>query len=303
MDETPLFRFTKIKGINNIDDNAYRFALSVDGENKPVFFMKTIENLDIDNSFMLSKRPGYTKRVSGSTIHSLWSNGLKGFYVNGSTLYELFPDWTSTALRSNINGRLVYAEFNDRIYLTNNLDLIGYYLSGTVNLLSKPTIEFKSPLPPGSIIAVHYNSILVAKGTTLFISDSLCDYFDVRYGYRSFNSDISMVLPVKGGFYISDQDNVWFIQGTVHEEFKRFKVSDSRAIPGTGVLTDSSKLSDSGGHGIVAMWSAPDGIFVGDENGNVKNLTNASYNIGDFGFGSAAIRTISGVSHYLVSIQ
>lgn len=303
MDETPLFKFSNIKGINNIEDNAYRFAISATGAiNQPVFFMKEIENLDVDNSFMLSSRPGFSNKVSGSNVHSLWSDGSLAFFVDGTTLYELLPGWGTTSLHSNINGRLSYVSFNERVYMSNGLDFIGYYLSGSISTLSKPAIEFKSPLPPGSHLAVHYNSLLIASGSTLFISDSLCDFFDVRYGYRAFSSDISMVLPVKGGIYVSDQNDVWFVQGAIHEEYKRLKVSESMAIPGTGILVDSSKMSGIDGAGIVAIWASSSGIFIGDENGNVKNLTGASYTVGDFCLGSAAIRTVSGVSHYLVSL-
>lgn len=303
MDETPLFRFTRIKGINNIDSNAYRFSVSADSNHQPILFMKVVENLDIDNSFMLTKRPGYASKLSGTGIHSLWSNGLKCFFVDGDSLYELLPDYTITLLRSNVNGRLAYASFNNRIYLTNNLDLIAYYLAGAIHTLSQPVIEFKLPLPPGSHIAVHYNSILVAKDDTLFISDSLCDFYDIRYGYRRFESGIDMILPVKSGIYISDQNGVWFISGTTHEEFKRYKVSDTKAIPGTGIITDSANFFEPGGGGMVAVWTSSNGIFIGDENGNVKNLTNSSYSVGDFGLGSAVLRDVSGVSHYLVSME
>lgn len=79
-------------------------------------------NVDIDNSGQIARRVGTTQKVAGAA-HSLWSVGDDCFYVQGSSLKRLNPDFSSVTLATGLTLDLPnnYAEANGRIYWSNGM--------------------------------------------------------------------------------------------------------------------------------------------------------------------------------------
>ena len=300
MDSAKIFEFSHFTGFNNVDK---AFRLPVVGTRAGYSFtdMETLENVDIDNQFVLSTRPGSDLKLAGTDVHSLWSDGETCLFVDYDQLYRLHEDYTSTSILSGLmpGSRMSYAPWNDRIYLTNG-SYIGYY-KDTVTALSDPSINYKLPLPAGQRIAYYRGRLYVAKGNVLYISDPLSDHYDIRSGFRVFENDITMLISVDHGLYVAD-GRIWFVPGAEPEEFRKDMVYDADAIPFTDANIGGENIGD-GTVGKMAIWVSSEGICYGDNNGQVKNLTKVRYAMSTHGFGGAAVRKENGVTHYITTLN
>jgi hypothetical protein len=298
MDATIYQSVDRFSGINNVDPATRLNPIVVD--QKYVYPLQQANNVEIDNTYELSSRCGYTSVKTGTDIHSMWSDGNTWLYADGSILYEIDINYAVRSLRSDlILGTISYAPFNDRIYYTNEYQ-IGYIKGNADNALPAPGREFKEPLPAGQLIEYFMGCLYVAKDNILYISDPLCDYYDVRTGYRIFKGRITLLRAVDEGLYVSD-DKVWFIKGKGNEDFIRDEAYPVRAIPHTDVKIAGKYIDDSM-TGNVAMWTGENGICLGDNTGNVINLTDARYTFTARGNGTGFIREISNKRHYINSL-
>ncbi len=291
-------------GINNIDEPvSLVYDKQASTGYKAVYPLQVAENVFLDNSMHIQSRTdGQTIRVSGN-IHSAWSDETIFLYILADTLYSLDKYYTSTALLSGLTYglRMSYASFNDRIYFSNGIN-IGYIKGGIAYSLSTPAIEFKLPLPAGKHIAHYRTRLYSTAGKVLYISDPLSDCYDVRSGFRYFKDDIVMVRPVENGIYIADT-KTWFLKGLVPEEFSRELIDDGSVIPYTDVNADGNYIGDGGKGGVLAIWTAVDGICIGDGDGNVTNITKKKFAMVEHIQGSAVIRNTDGIFQYINTMR
>ena len=297
-------------GINNIDDPLRLPPTPVKigtGGFKAAYPLVEAVNVDIDNTYALSSRDGSTVKVSGSDVHSGWAKDRLGFFVDGTSLYLLNEDYSVTQLLSGLtNGaQMSYVAVNDRVYMTNG-SYIGYFKELGMNSLTDPNMTYKVPLPASRFIAYYKGILFVAKGKVLYISDALCDHYDVRTGFRVFANDITMLRPVDDGIYVADGDT-WFLvekRAFADEpaEFRKEKVLDVDAIPYTDVNINGKDVAE-GVEGNLAMWTSGAGICLGDNKGVVKVLNQDKYYLTPRGVGAAAIRSVNGQVHYVVTLD
>lgn len=301
MDISKALTISKFTGLDNVDLPTRLDPVPVGHEY--TYPLQRANNVDIDNTMGLRSRSGYTKIVSGSACHSFWTDEkLLAFYADGVDLLKLQLDMTTITLRSDLQpgARLSYAPFNDRVYYTNGFQ-IGYVKGDTNYSLVDPGKNFKLPLPAGKFIEYFLGCLYVAKGNILYISDPLCDYYDVRTGFKLFSDEIQMLHALEeDGIYISDK-LIWFCKGKSAEDFHREHVYPSAAIPYTDI-TILGKYIDDQIDGQVAMWTAEDGICRGNVKGDVVNLTQEKHVFGSYGQGTAYIRNINHVRHYINSL-
>jgi hypothetical protein len=301
MDNSLLATFGHFTGFNNVD-KSFRLPVIADRSGKIFSDMDTLENLDIDNQFVLSTRPGSDLKLAGTDVHSIWASGDVCLFVDGDTLYQMNLSYAKTSLLSGLTAGhpMSYAPWNDKVYLTND-HYIGYHKNNSMTPLADPGVTYKLPLPAGQRIAYYKARLYVAKSKVLYISDALCDHYDIRTGFRVFENDITMLIAVDKGLYISD-GKTWWVPGAEPEEFQKIKVSDTDAIPYTDSLV-SGILVGEGIDGNVALWTSTEGVCLGDNSGTVKNLTRARYAMSSHGAGGAAVREDNGQVHYITTLQ
>ena len=289
----------RFSGINNRDD-AMRISLEQDNKYEDIYPLCQAYNVDIDDTYMISSRKGKVSLLQGTDIHSLWSNGNKCFFVDGINLYQLMDDFSVLALRTVTRGaRVRFVEFNDKIYYTNGHEC-GYVKDYTAHALADPCLNFKMSLPHGQLIEVFMGCIYMAVDNILYVTDPLCDYFDIRTGYMIFKDKIKMVCGVENGIYVADS-KTWFLSGKGNDDFERTLVTDSSVVMYTDVKIDGSDISESS-NGIGAIWTGDDGICFGDGNGKVRNESSDRYILSPHEQGAAYIREVGQVKHYVNSI-
>jgi hypothetical protein len=250
---------------------------------------------------MLSSRTGYTEVKTGTDIHSMWSDNRTWLYVDGTVLYQMDAIYGTKVIRSDLHpgARMSYTPRNDRIYYTNGYQK-GYVKAGIDHAFTDPLKNYKVPLPAGQLIEEYKGCLYVAVDKTIYIGDPLCDYYDIRTGYKAFADYVNMMRAVDEGIYVSS-DRIWFWKGKGADEFLCEDAYSSKAIMHTD-LRLNGKFIDENIHGNIAMWTGENGICLGDNNGTVTNLTAERYTFTARGRGAAFVRKSSHVRHYINSL-
>jgi hypothetical protein len=297
-------------GVNNVDD-----PVELSGERiltsegyKFIYPLQIAENVYIDNEYGLHSRAGYALALAGKP-HSMWSNLDKSIclFVEGSSLFRFNEDESITQLVAGLTFGLPmsYAEFNDRIYFSNDVN-IGYLKENVPYQITVPTAQFKLPLPPGKFLAVYRARLYVAKGPVLYIGDALSDCYDVRgklASFRNFSSDITMVQPVDNGIYVSDSEQVWFLKGLGPDEMTREVANSSPAIPYTNQLIGGQYVGDGAKHEDFALWTGASGICMGDSGGAVGNVTVSKFVMSKHNLGAAVVKITNNEAYYINTLR
>jgi hypothetical protein len=300
------FNFSFFSGINTVDDSTRltpsTYRVGAFGE-KTVYPLVSATNVEIDNTYALKSRDGSTLELSGSDVHSLWSDNDLCFFVDGNTLYKLNIDYTKTSMIEGlqVSARMSYVVVNDRVYMTNG-SYIGYYNDGAMHSLQNPSLTYKVILPPGQYITYLSGRLYVAKGSVLYAADVLCDHYDIRTGFYAFANDITMLRAVENGIYVCDGD-IWFLSDGGEAGMKREFISNDSVIPFTDAGVDGLDVGEDGfENGTVAIWVSSSGVQMGTNKGKVVNIT-PNYIIPPPFVGAAMIRSIDGVTHYIATIN
>lgn len=319
MYDNPIATFAYFSGLNTVDDPTRISPDTIQIKNvgyKAVYPLTVAENVDIDNTNALSSRLGSTLRLSGSAIHSFWSNGSIAFFADGKSLYQFNKDYTSTLLKTGLSGlRIVYEQVVDRVYFTDG-QYIGYYKDNAIHDISTPTasygtagtshMNYKQVLPPGQFLSRYKTRLLVGSGKVMYVADSMSHHFDVRRGYRAFSSNIKMIHALDTGIYISDSENTYFLSekemGEEVDVFLREKVIDYPAIPYTSVTIDGKYIGE-GQDSDVVMWTSENGICMGDGSGKVTLITRNNYIVSNHARGAAFLRNNNNVVHYIAALE
>ena len=111
-----------------------------------------------------------------------------------------------------------------------------------------------------------------------------------------------MVLPVgKNGMYVS-ADKTYWLAGRGPDEFIPKEAYDIRAVEGTGIVIDGALLAEQDfpiQDGPACIFTAEDGICVGNDAGWVINLTSDSLGFTAQSRGAAIIRKQGDFNQYI----
>lgn len=108
-------------------------------------FLKVANNVDIDKTGNLSKRPGYRK-VDSADYKSIFSslNGLGCYAVRNKELVQVYPNYTHRVLKSNLKSTLLsFTEVDGKIYFVSEYEN-GMIENGELHSFGIP----KNPLSP-----------------------------------------------------------------------------------------------------------------------------------------------------------
>ena len=125
---------TTFTGLNNV----------LSPERTPSSFLKVAENIDIDKSGGIHKRPGYTLKLAGN-FHSLWGEGYNFFAVKDGNLVRIHEDFSTEVLISYTSKeRISYSSVDGSsdVYFTSKA------MSGIITGNSVVPFGYTSPNPP-----------------------------------------------------------------------------------------------------------------------------------------------------------
>lgn len=87
--------------------------------------LEVAKNIDLDDTGAAQRRNGYVQKIDPNACHSVGPSGFaRCFYVRGTTLYEILPNYSTTALITGLtpNRPMTYFVSADRCYWTNGIE-------------------------------------------------------------------------------------------------------------------------------------------------------------------------------------
>lgn len=94
------------KGINNVDDPSSPAFQPPSRPQTPMPFLRRAENVDIDRNGNITRRKGYTKVVPLTDGRRLASFSSRLLCVDGSTLYDVSPQYNLTPIATGLDPNL-----------------------------------------------------------------------------------------------------------------------------------------------------------------------------------------------------
>jgi hypothetical protein len=263
-------------------------------------------DVTLDDTGQLSRRRGFTQKVSGNA-HSLFAAGTVTLGVLDGSLGLVNRDYTFTPLGVTIASDpgqglsgLQYAQLGTQVYYTSDsesgiVDLVGLtagpwgadadlWLSPVVNptatlpaiagrLLGKP--------PNATCIAYYRGRILLAQGNLLWGTVPWTyNFVDKTAGFKQLEGTITMIGAVTDGVYVGTDEGLYFLSGEDYPRWKKDRVMDSAVIPGSmvyipGELGNPPQVppgADTPLEVSIAFMTA-NGFCVASDGGRTVNMT------------------------------
>jgi hypothetical protein len=273
----PITLFKKALGLNN---TANLNRLQFNPESGEVE-LAAAYNVDIGNTGDVSRRQGFTDTIQTAAIANLFCDGGDCFCTTATQLHRLHTDYTSDLVVDGLtpNATMAYCQIANRTYWSNNNQL-GYVIDG-VNYswaagtyVGPPTHRQFSNPPVGNLLTYLSSRIFVAQGNIGWYSEPFAyGWFDLAKNFIDFGSTITMWKAVDNGIYVGMPDKVVFLAGTDPKDFSYRIVSPSPVIVGTDTYVWGNQVGGGEVTERVVMWTSQDGIYVGQPDGKVINIT------------------------------
>ena len=274
----PILWLKSSNGLNNYVDST---RVAYDPRSGVVDLIESV-NVVHDYTGEISRRLGFEATSVTLNCHSLFCDGGVCLFVAGTGLFILGGDYTKTGIRNvTEDARMSYAQAGDKVYYLNGYEK-GIVQNGVSVSWSKPndvrykdsTRQYVGP-PLGTIVRAFGSHILIVKGSVLWYSEPFSpNVFDAVRGYISLPSKITMVRPVKQGVYLGTAARTYFYRGLTPREFTVENVSTFPVIERTDIEVDGANVVDGKlGTQTGAIWVGVDGVYFGNHEGTVFNLT------------------------------
>lgn len=163
--------------------------------------------------------------------------------------------------------------------------------------------QFLAPAPAGQFLDTYNGRVLVAAGDTLYYSEAYSpELFDLRKNYR-FDSQITMLVALDTGFYVGTETQVAWLAGASLEEMAYRRRLPYGALRGAFTRCGMDEITDGKNDRRAAVFAAADGICVGQDGGEVVNLTVERFSYPIQERGAALIRKHRGVVQCVVTLR
>lgn len=199
---------------------------------------------------------------------------------------------------------------NVRLYLTpQNGDKLFYaasipngdttfdFVSTVLRLGNELRTQFLKPPTAMQELALWHGRIYGFQFGTLKYTEAF------NYELMSANNFIQMesagkiIAPVERGIFVATETNTWFFQGTGPEDFMRLNRAGYGGIFGTLTYIEHEK------YGIVPMWQSTQGMIIGTDTGEIKNISRSKYVYAAAPVGASLFKQSSGLNQYISVLQ
>lgn len=221
------------KGLNTVIDNSeidYNPA-------KGVEYLSEALDVQISDVGKIQRRPGYMKKEAGD-FHGGFNYLNLSLVVSGDSLYRVNPDYSTTLVKGGLTGDLYdFVGVNEEVYYVNGseigiVDRDGAWKSWSFDQYVGPvtTKTFGQP-PIGHLVTYHNSRMYVAVDNAVFYSEPFFyAAFDYARGFIPFASRIRLLKAVPDGLFVGTEHEIYFLKGTVPQEFAIERVADYPAL-------------------------------------------------------------------------
>lgn len=155
--------------------------------------------------------------------------------------------------------------------------------------------EVEQPMPPGSMVRLHYGRLLTVIGNLVVFSHpfayGLCN---PAKNYVLLDAPVTLCEPVDGGVYLATANRTWFAGGPNFAAASLRSIANFGAIPGTAVNEPNSE---------ALWWSTSRGAVRATSNGAIELKQDANVAFSNAATGAALFREENGLSQFIASLS
>ncbi|MBV7457313.1 hypothetical protein KW843_22725 [Acidovorax sp. sif1233] len=264
-------------------------------------------NVDVTQRGSVKTRAGYTLARAGQDCHSLWApiGGAYGLYCDAGTIYRADVGATSAVTRTLVAlgfGMLTpvrYAQVNEAVYYSDSIAIGSYHPKpgptpswpGTV--ARQVGDQALTPMPAGSCIAHHAGRLLVAVGRVLVFSEPFMPNLrDLSSGYEMFPGDITSVIAVEGGVFVTTDAQTFFAAGG-------FPAQTITEVLAYGAPAQQPGYRKDGG----AHWMSSEGVVSCSKAGEFENLQEEHIALSATGAAATLWREADGMTSIVAALS
>jgi hypothetical protein len=173
----------------------------------------------------------------------------------------------------------------------------------SINLAVPLNTQWLDQPPPGQCLAHHRGRIYIAAGAVLYATVALgYEHCDLRDYLAIDDSVITFVASVEHGLFVGTEKQVVFLAGDRLEDMTLRVVSDSPGIARSAVQADGYAVTGNAGLGgmQVVLFTTGSGVYQGNPDGSVVQLTHERYEFGTKGRAAATFRDGELLHQYLL---
>lgn len=197
---------------------------------------------------------------------------------------------------TDVDGEIVYRRGTLLNGATNY-----YYVAQTLSQVPHRAMHL-SPPPIGSVIVYAHGRTFVARGETVYPSAPFSpELFDLRAGIR-FETPVTILAPAADGMYVGTDSNVSWHAGRNPEDWVYLRKTNYGAIRGTLSFAPADWFEPKG-DGDAAVFMTQFGLVVGQNGGQLVNLTQEKFLFPIQERGTTASRKFRGFNQILAFMQ
>jgi len=213
----------------------------------------------------------------------------------------IVADWTIRIYSSGIDGEELYQVVEAPM---NSVS----FLFGITELRAggrQPETRFMCELPYGHFIEAFDNRLIVASGKSVFWSPAFRPHLcDIRHNFVTLESIITMVKPVDGGVFVSDQNRVIFLDNTNPDDFTVVEKDAEPAIFGSAVNVPGAAIGEEyTAVDSAIIWLSKYGHLAGLPNGQIIRMNADQLNLQSYIVASSVFTERNGVKQVIIPVN
>lgn len=158
------------------------------------------------------------------------------------------------------------------------------------------------PPPAGQVLCLYRGVLYVASGRYLFYTQPFeYELMNRMTDFISFTAPIKTLVAVADGIFVGTEDEILFIQGNDPSQFVSVPKASYGSIYGTEATVPGYMFGDGEAGILVPIWMSMNGVCVGFDGGQFKNLTGGRYILPKDVATGASLLKIRGESPHLVT--
>jgi hypothetical protein len=305
-------KYENLLGIDNKNDATKVIQRQVVSGSRITFVrFTTATNVDIHKDNRITRCDGYALSLSGSYT-SVWSNNKLCLALHNGDLVRIWENFSTTIIMSSVgDGEMAYEILRDGYIVFTNGTIIGQLKDEIASLFPATTREFKAVMPAGNMLAYFQGSLYVVKGNVVYISDVINPrIYDQRWGFKQFDSDITMFVPVSDGIWVSDANYVYFMrrEGSFDNviatpKFTLEKKYDTSAVTGTAQKVYDVTSPEGKKFEQAIVWVSGNTFCFGGDGGSFETIHSDIYSVPSGRIGTSMIRKNGNLNQYLTIIK
>lgn len=243
-------------------------------------------NIEVDDSGQIMSRLGQVI-ISAVSSHSAYCNKGAGYVVQDrstdTAIYQIArltaTTFSLTGVRSGLEkgARVSFWQVGAKTYYMNGVQSGVIEAGASAAWPTNAHVGVDSsteyyPAPLGTHIAVFQGRMYIVVGSVVYVSEPYAyGKFAMSKCFFNFQSDVTMIKPVKGGIWVSDSEQTGFIASA--EKFEQMSWIKRTPFP-AHEWSENIELVDFSQSalqipGLSAVWSSNEGKCIGTEDGQL----------------------------------